>query len=990
MADKIIIAELELNTKAMQEANARMIQDIQKLRAEQKELLKDTDGMKNATDEQAKKFVENDSALKNLQNQYNSNKKLLAENITGVVGLNDAIDKEIKSIDEAKRNNEQLLLIRSQINSTTKAGADALEEINAKIDQNTNYIKENVSQGEQQKMSIGGYREQIKGAFADLNIFNGGLGGFIERSQQAGGTGNLLKNSFNGIKDGIVGATKASIGFIATPLGAVIAAIAVVLGVLYSVFKNFTPVVDKAEQAMAAIGAVFNVVKNTITGLVTGTKSLSEAFSGLGSSMKDAAVAAAELKKAQQDLEDAQGGLEISTAKANRQINEYLLKSKDRTLSEQERIRFLQLAQQTEKNLFNEKKRIADEELRITQQTLINGSTMSAKEIKLLKEKGYEYAKVLQDKYALTDEDIDKLKDALIKRENILNESISIQEKAQNKVNALYEKQDADREKAAQKAEEARQKAEDKRQKAQDATIQKMNDELQIFQTREAQKKKTLEESLKFEDEVMQKRLEILNKEKEFGKKTESQYQSERLQIEVETTRKKAELSVKNLQEEAALYMAQNQSRLDGAKTLTDLLVEEEKKRQQKIYENNLSILKKQHEAGLSSETEFLTQKLNLQNDYNKQKKDLDEKFEAQKREERRLIEQTEYETSTLEATSRGANEFQLQLMAIDEQETQKAEEIEKVQKPIRDQQLASLEEERQNKIANNEFDVAAEADYNSRKFAINANYEQMQTNNHHQNEIARDKIRQAAQNARLQGAIQVAQGISELAGKETFIGKAAAVAATTIATYQSATNSYNSLSGIPIVGPALGGIAAAFAVASGLANVAKIVGISVPDGAASGLSNIAGGMSAIGKATLPAPTKMEKGGLISIGGKRHSQGGTKFQGEDGTTFEAEQGELIGVMNRNAASAFLDFNNKFRTAGYSTNYMASGGIVARNISNTSSMHIDTDALASKIGANVSDVMVDVIKNLPNPVVAVTDINNGQNSYVEVVSGADIV
>jgi chromosome segregation ATPase len=171
MAEKIVIAELELNTKALQESNTQLIQDIQKLRAEQKELMKDTDGLKNATDEQAKKFVENDAALKNLSNQYNNNKKLLSENITGVVGLNDAIDKEIKNIDDAKRNNQQLLLIRSQINTTTKEGADAIAEINAKLDQNTEFIRENVSASEQQKMSIGGYKEQIKGAFADLNMY---------------------------------------------------------------------------------------------------------------------------------------------------------------------------------------------------------------------------------------------------------------------------------------------------------------------------------------------------------------------------------------------------------------------------------------------------------------------------------------------------------------------------------------------------------------------------------------------------------------------------------------------------------------------------------------------------------------------------------------------------------------------------------------------------------------------------------------------------
>jgi hypothetical protein len=38
----------------------------------------------------------------------------------------------------------------------------------------------------------------------------------------------------------------ASLAFIATPIGAIIAAIALTLGILVSVFKSFTPIVDKA------------------------------------------------------------------------------------------------------------------------------------------------------------------------------------------------------------------------------------------------------------------------------------------------------------------------------------------------------------------------------------------------------------------------------------------------------------------------------------------------------------------------------------------------------------------------------------------------------------------------------------------------------------------------------------------------------------------------------------------------------------------------
>ena len=85
-----------------------------------------------------------------------------------------------------------------------------------------------------------------------------------------------------------------------------------------------------------------------------------------------------------------------------------------------------------------------------------------------------------------------------------------------------------------------------------------------------------------------------------------------------------------------------------------------------------------------------------------------------------------------------------------------------------------------------------------------------------------------------------IAQGLNNLAtilGKETAAGKAAAIASTTISTYQSATDSYKSLAGIPVIGPALGFAAAAAAVVSGITNVKKIIstkepsieGISIP-----------------------------------------------------------------------------------------------------------------------------------------------------------------
>jgi hypothetical protein len=78
--------------------------------------------------------------------------------------------------------------------------------------------------------------------------------------------------------------------------------------------------------------------------------------------------------------------------------------------------------------------------------------------------------------------------------------------------------------------------------------------------------------------------------------------------------------------------------------------------------------------------------------------------------------------------------------------------------------------------------------------------------------------------------------GLSNLFGKQTAAGKAFAIAQAVIDTYLSANKAYASLSGIPVVGPALGAVAAGAAIAGGIKNVKEILKVKVP--AASGVSN--------------------------------------------------------------------------------------------------------------------------------------------------------
>lgn len=133
-----------------------------------------------------------------------------------------------------------------------------------------------------------------------------------------------------------------------------------------------------------------------------------------------------------------------------------------------------------------------------------------------------------------------------------------------------------------------------------------------------------------------------------------------------------------------------------------------------------------------------------------------------------------------------------------------------------------------------------------------------------------------------------------------------------------------------------------------------------------------------IHSAKKPKSPRFERGGLMSIGGNRHSAGGTAFLGADGTSFEAEQGELIGVMNRKAAIHFMAFNNAFPSGGVSApNYLSDGGIVSR-VANSPSLNIDE--LAIKI-ANANRL-------LPTPVISIEDIISESNNYVRIRDAAN--
>lgn len=215
---------------------------------------------------------------------------------------------------------------------------------------------------------------------------------------------------------------------------------------------------------------------------------------------------------------------------------------------------------------------------------------------------------------------------------------------------------------------------------------------------------------------------------------------------------------------------------------------------------------------------------------------------------------------------------------------------------------------------------------------------------------------------ARAESAADTFGGISELLGEHTAASKASAVAEAVMNTYAGVAQVWSAQSILP----------------EPLATIQKLVSTGIVVGS---------GLKAASKIKSTQIPKAERGALFRIGGKRHAQGGTKFRGEDGTMFEAEKDELIGVMNRNAAAAFMAFNDAYPNGNSYPNHFAGGGIVDRITSGSGSTTIsvpdpiDYDRMAEKIA--------DANRELPAPQVAVTEINDGQTKFARVTDGAII-
>lgn len=373
----------------------------------------------------------------------------------------------------------------------------------------------------------------------------------------------------------------------------------------------------------------------------------------------------------------------------------------------------------------------------------------------------------------------------------------------------------------------------------------------------------SLKERLAIEEKGMRDRLDILEIEKTKGLIKQREYEKEKKEIEREFLKTKVELSIEAVKKEAEQYEA-----LNAMKFATELALQEA------VYQKKVEALEK--EKQLKQEMHAWDYKAEEEHQERLQELKLD--FDGKKRE-------IETQTANEDAEKRKAQrdednamrdlDFQERLLVMQEQNASKFDIEQEQIRQNYEKEKGELDELLSSKQISQE-------EYNKKSVIL--------TKKKTQDEL---KLEKAKEEAKLSLAQSVFGGLKSLAGEQSALGKAAAIAEATINTYLGVSKAISQ--GLP-----MGAVMAAVTLATGMMNVAKISSTDV---------------------------KYEKGGLLK--GKSHNEGGIPFTVAGRGGFEAEGGEYI-VNKRATAMYFPVLEAINRSAGYGNYnpvYMAAGGVI---------------------------------------------------------------
>jgi hypothetical protein len=232
MADEIrkeVIVDVRVEKKDNEEQVDKLTHRIEALKKETQDLVKANQQLALQGKENSKEYLEN-------TRQIEINRQKISDNTASRKGLVQAIIAEDNSIKSLKVRNAELIKQRDLIGTATSSNKKLIAEINKEIDSNNKTINENSSALEKQRLNIGNYASA-------LDVLIPGLGGMVT---------------------GIEAGTKASYAFIATGIGAIIAAVGLALGALIAYFKGS----EEGQNRLNKVMAIGSVIMEKITDVI--------------------------------------------------------------------------------------------------------------------------------------------------------------------------------------------------------------------------------------------------------------------------------------------------------------------------------------------------------------------------------------------------------------------------------------------------------------------------------------------------------------------------------------------------------------------------------------------------------------------------------------------------------------------------------------------------------------------------------------------------
>jgi hypothetical protein len=319
------------------------------------------------------------------------------------------------------------------------------------------YVKETVRLENSLKKSNAQYSEtqkQVTGVKSGMDkLIDSNVKANAGWRSQATTLANQVAPGLTSSTMGMWGMVKASLAFIATPIGAVLAAVGLALVALISYFKGSEEGGDKFARVMAQAGAIVDVLTGRLIKVgealfaflsgnpAEGVKKLNEAFTDLGDEMEREVGLAGELADIFDILEEMNLKHSLAVSESANQIKLYLIQAKDLTKTEAERLELQQKALDLQRKLSGEELALRTANLSARAREMQMKFSQFEQEQKI-GESTIDFAKrlIANDKISLSARQ--ELSKVLIELNNTQGESLNVQEKIINQQDKVKEKLD--------------------------------------------------------------------------------------------------------------------------------------------------------------------------------------------------------------------------------------------------------------------------------------------------------------------------------------------------------------------------------------------------------------------------------------------------------------------------------------------------------------------------------------------------------------------